>query len=470
MPADVDLIFLSRDLSPLREDVWRSVEAQLGMQIQVHRVTGPRLPDDPNRWATIARARNEAKRHGSARMVMLLDDDVVLSPLCVAQLVSGLERRPGFAALAADYAGEMSDGRASWDYPRHVGMGATLFRRERLEELDVPLDRRKMRVPVLLRRPASRRLWNRLLDGRRAWHRPASADCGDFVPDVDPVSSSMGSATREVPGRPTLTGASLRRSTGATSAFSAAGFSVHFGDSGNTEHVTAVCYGLFPSELSLLAQTPGVEVVAARYDGHPAVRRLRDFQDVVSRWPEETPVAYWDAGDVVFQDGLGPLWNLVRTYPDQLLTTREQLPFLPNPVVRSWVDSISDADARERAIELFANRPVQNSGFAAGTARVMARYLREAERLRESTALLGSSDWGDQTVLNLYCRSNPEHWREIATGWNFCLVGLGRADFRIDHDGWTERLDGEPLHVVHGNDGIMKAWDLVHLRDPYPSS
>ena len=131
------------------------------------------------------------------------------------------------------------------------------------------------------------------------------------------------------------------------------------------------------------------------------------------------------------------------------------------------MDSIRDADASQRAMELFAPCPVQNSGFAAGTARVMARYLREAERLRNSPALLGSTDWGDQTVLNLYCRSNPEHWREIATGWNFCLVGLGRADYRIHSNGWIERLDGAPLHVVHGNDGILKAWDLVHLRGQY---
>jgi hypothetical protein len=43
-------------------------------------------------------------------------------------------------------------------------------------------------------------------------------------------------------------------------------------------------------------------------------------------------------------------------------------------------------------MDLFSGRPVLNSGFAAGTARVMARYLREAERLRDSSALRVSSD------------------------------------------------------------------------------
>jgi hypothetical protein len=65
--------------------------------------------------------------------------------------------------------------------------------------------------------------------------------------------------------------------------------------------------------------------------------------------------------------------------------------------------------------------------------------------------------------LNLYCRSNPSAWREVASGWNYCLVGLGPSDYRVHPDGRTERLDGEPLHVVHGNAGTLKAWDLAHL-------
>ena len=274
-------------------------------------------------------------------------------------------------------------------------------------------------MPVLLRRHPSLRLWNRLPEGCRSLAQTVfSSRCATFR-DEDLSSAATSPQGQNLAGR-------------ILAAFDRRHFRLFRGRflgslraSGNTEHVTAVGYGLFPGEQSLLAQSPEVEVVAARNDGHPAVRRLRDFHSVVSRWPEDTPVAYWDAGDVVFQGRLDLLWNLVRTYPDRLLTTREQVPFLPNLVVRSWVDSIRDPQARARAMELFAPCPVQNSGFAAGTARVMARYLREAERLRNSPALLGSTDWGDQTVLNLYCRSNPEHWREIPTGWNFCLVGLG---------------------------------------------
>ncbi len=42
----------------------------------------------------------------------------------------------------------------------------------------------------------------------------------------------------------------------------------------------------------------------------------------------------------MFQGYLGPLWDLVRTYPNQLLTTREQIPYCQNPGIRHCVDSI----------------------------------------------------------------------------------------------------------------------------------
>lgn len=132
----VDLIFLSRDLSPPRADVGRGIDIQDGVSIRMHRVVGVPRPGDPNRWETIARARNDGKRLGSSPWVMYLDDDVVLGPGCVARLVEGLAARPGFAAMGADCAGEMNGGLWNWDYPPHVGMASTLFRRERLATLN----------------------------------------------------------------------------------------------------------------------------------------------------------------------------------------------------------------------------------------------------------------------------------------------------------------------------------------------
>ena len=48
---------------------------------------------------------------------------------------------------------------------------------------------------------------------------------------------------------------------------------------GNPEPVTAVGYGLFPTDRRLLASIPGVELLARPQDVDvPAIRRLSDFQ------------------------------------------------------------------------------------------------------------------------------------------------------------------------------------------------
>ena len=93
----------------------------------------------------------------------------------------------------------------------------------------------------------------------------------------------------------------------------------------------------------------------------------------------------------------------------------------------------------------------------------MLSYLKKADRLMNSPAMHGTGDWGDQTAMNLYCRSTPNTWLEIPRGWNYCLLGLPPGHFRVSPDGRTERLDGEALHVVHGQGMTLKHWDLVHL-------
>ena len=80
----------------------------------------------------------------------------------------------------------------------------------------------------------------------------------------------------------------------------------------------------------------------------------------------------------------------------------------PTPATRpsrAWTLTIRDPAARRRAFDLLSTRPFLNSGFAAGTARTLLAYLREADRLLHSSDLLGTADWGDQTALNLYCYS-----------------------------------------------------------------
>lgn len=139
MIPKVDLVVLSRDQGPLHAAVERSLRNQRGVQAVVHRVLGQRRPDDPTRQTTIARARNEGKECGDAPWLMFVDDDVVLSDDCVLQLVEALHRRPAFGALAADYLGQRRRGEIS----NHVAMGATLFRREALEQIRFRWDGRR---------------------------------------------------------------------------------------------------------------------------------------------------------------------------------------------------------------------------------------------------------------------------------------------------------------------------------------
>ena len=139
MAPHVDLVVLSRDDGSLHPDVERALRNQTGVRAVVHRVVGERRPEDRCRHATIARARNEAKRLGSAPWVMFVDDDVVLDLDCASTLIAAVCRRPAFGALAADYLGQSCKGEISG----HVSMGATLFRREVLEEIHFSWDEKR---------------------------------------------------------------------------------------------------------------------------------------------------------------------------------------------------------------------------------------------------------------------------------------------------------------------------------------
>ena len=131
MIPNVDLVVLTRTTGPLPREVEQGIQIQHEVQIVLHRVVGQARQTDRCRWETIARARNEGKRRGTAPWVMFLDDDVVLGPECIATLVHELCWRPIYGALAADYLDECRDNQVA----RHVTMGATIFRREALKQV-----------------------------------------------------------------------------------------------------------------------------------------------------------------------------------------------------------------------------------------------------------------------------------------------------------------------------------------------
>jgi Glycosyl transferase family 2 len=449
---DVDLVLLSRDLGPPRDDVRRGIESQAGVRLRVHRVTGQALPGDPNRWETIARARNEAKARGTNPWVVFLDDDVVLAPDCVATLLDGLRSRPGFAALGADYNGEMAGGRAHWDYPPHVGMGAILFRRDRLGPITFRWSPGRCECQCCnddLRRAGHAVGFH---PAARAWHRrhPASAPV-EARPPGDVAAPGPTPEGRVLTAFDRNHYRKFRRL-----------FLRTLREAGNRETVTAVAYDLLPGEHRELAAIRGVEILARPSRGmKPAALRLEHFPEAMAGWPDNTPAAYWDAGDVLFQGRLGPLWEIVRAHPDRILAVREPIAFDQTVVNKDWVESIRDPESRNRLLALFSARPIINGGFVAGTARALRGYFREAVRIRYSEELRGSTGRGDQTTLNVFCHTNPDRWLEVSQGWNYCLC---RRKMR---DGAGLRVEGDdrtPVHVVHGNAGTLGFREVLHMH------
>jgi hypothetical protein len=223
-------------------------------------------------------------------------------------------------------------------------------------------------------------------------------------------------------------------------------------NSGNQQQVIAVGYGLYPSENRLLNSIPGVRVSAKAANGQlPPVRRLRDFGEIVAGFDDDTPVAYWDASDVIFQGSLDPLWQLTQAYSGKLLAVREPRGYPHNVAIAGWTRSIADPQMRRRAFELLATHPFLNSGFAAGTAAAMGRYFAEATRIRQSSELRGTTDWGDQTVLNLYCHGDSERWQEIPEAWNYCVHDRRFGEVHVTPHGRVVNRSQTPIQVVHGN-------------------
>ena len=453
LPA-VDVVVLMRDDRPLPAPVLHGLRRQQGVQVVLHRVIGTRLPGDASRWQTIARARNQGKRLGRSPWLMFLDDDVELLPGCLAGLLEGLQSRRGYAALAANYLNQP----AERNVRGHVSMGATLFRRtvlERIEfrctstvcECQCACDDLRQRGWGIAYLPSARAIHHHDRQ-RRQEASPAPAAVPVVMASPASVPEPRINHDRGGEGPPCVLAAFDRRHIDRFRYQFLKTLRAH----GNRELVIVVGYGLYPSEQRTLASLPAIRYVHQPINGVAVpIRRLRDFQEVLHGLPPATPVAYWDAGDVIFQSSLAPLWDLVRAHAAKLLAVREPKGHPGNRAVAGWTLSIRDPAARKYAFDLLSSRPFLNSGFAAGSAAVMLEYFREADRLRHSKELLGTYDWGDQTALNLYCHSVPERWHEIPEGWNYCVHDRYPGEVVIRRDGVLISRQGSPIYAAHGN-------------------
>lgn len=437
MVRRVDVVVLSRDSRPLDPRVERGLAAQRDLDSRVLRVTAAPDARDVNRWQTIARGRNHGKRLGNAPWLMFLDDDVALRPGSIAMLLESLEQRPLYGAVAADYLGEASLGIAP-----HVAMGATLFRRSVLDALVFRSAATKCECQCACDDLRAKRIAIDYLGGLKADHleRAPAAPCAPPAGVLAP------------------TGVVLTAFDALHARLFRERFLASLRAAGNSEQVIAVAYGLRPRQTQALQRMPNVRLAPRRLGVlSPARRRLLDFAEIVGQLPAETPVAHWDAGDVVFQGRLDGLWEQVLEHPDRLLAVAEPWRHPENSAVARWTLGIADPLARQRAFELLTHSPVLNGGFAAGTARTLLKYFRAAESLLCSPALLGSSDWGDQTALNLYCHSNPTAWRQIDERWNYCLCGRPAGLTTRAADGQFLAGRGAAICVVHGNAGTLPA-------------
>jgi len=439
MKIDVDAVILSSADGPLMKEVEQGLAGQTGVRLHVYRVLGDPRPSDPCRWESIVRGRNRGKRLGSSPWLMFVDDDVVLGTDCVRRLVEQLQQRLIYAALAADYLGE---GRLR-EPTCHVAMGATLFRRPVLDRIHFRWEPKKCECQCCcddLRRLGYGIAYDR---AARAVHLPR---------DHRQSLSAARCVEAEEAGNEQQEGRILAAFDHRHYDLFCEQFLKSLRMAGNDEWVTAVCYGMSPRQHRTLTRMRRVQVLGfPASTTAPATRRLRDFQTVLVMLDPATPVAYWDAGDVLFQAGLQPLWSIVSAHPDKLLAAREPLSHPQNRSVAHWTLSIRHAPARDSAFQLVSRHPFLNSGFAAGTAGAMLRYLGYAHRLRHAPALKGTRDWGDQLVLNLYCHANPESSQEVGEEWNYCLHNRPTGEVYRREDGRFVSPAGRPIYVVHGN-------------------
>ncbi|MCC9641943.1 glycosyltransferase family 2 protein [Rhodopirellula sp. JC740] len=446
---EIDVVILSRYESAINAAVVSALRSQVGVKLSVHRIVGAPRSTDSGRIATIVRARNKGVHCGNSALVMFLDDDVVLASDCIARLHHALLSRRDQAGVAADYLGESS----SVSRSKHVAMGATLFWRSVLQQQ--PFRYEPGRCECLCKCEDVRRLGLRIdyVAGARAEHRKQNLPCQSHS---RAVAGEEFKAKEEPPAK--ILVAFNRRDV----ARFRNGFLRTLRSCGNEEQVIAVGYGLYPSEITRLASEPNLRLISKPYNGQlPPVRRLSDFASVAAELPKQTPLAYWDAGDVLFQGKLSPLWALARSNPTKILAVREPSGYPENPAIRGWTQTISDGSMRRQVFERFATNPFLNSGFAAGSARAMRGYFEEAVRLRASSSLRGTTDWGDQTALNLFCHSDPERWAEVPQEWNYCVHDRVRGEVRISPDGIVFDRNGKVPTVVHGNARSLRQFAIL---------
>ncbi len=452
-PCDVDVIVLHRPGQLPPDAVLQAIQHQRMVQVRLHLQVGAPRPTDQNRWETIARARNSARQLGTAPWVMFVDDDVLLDPDCLATLLGELRASPDLGAVAADFSKELHRPERAG----HIGMGATLFHRSVLQRLNFRFTDKLCECWCACLDLRHNGFEIRYSSAARVFHPylPAQHQAPEcHHPDSQAAVREPSASTPE----PRILAAFDRRDIDRFEHQFLKTLRSH----GNRQTVTAVAYGLYPSERRRVESLDGVQLDWQSYNGQMVpVRRVADFARHLEQVDPRTPIAYWDVADVVFQDSLDELWQTVKSVPDRVLAVIEPKGYPYNQIIPAWSLSIHDPHHAQQAFELLQRNPFLNSGFAAGSAAAMRRYFRSAAAMRQGPELYGTSDWGDQMGLNLYCHTHPHLWQPVDPRWNYCVHDRAQGEVRVTPQGRIVSRSGSRISVAHGNARSLRQFAIL---------
>lgn len=452
----VDVIVLHRPGDSPRKEILQAIRQQRGVNVTLHLQVGAPEPGDAHRRVTIARARNKARRLGVLPWVMFVDDDVLLHPDCIASLLAELNQSPELGAVAADYLNQHRPG----DTAGHVAMGATLFRRSVLERLNFRYSERLCECWCACLDLRSNQVEIRYCPAAQARHvRIGVAESAVHGQSADHQNQQHPNPqTSPTSPEPLVLAAFDRRDVDRFEYQFLKTLRAHR----NPQRVIAVGYGLYPTERRQVERLEQVQLDWQSYNGMMVpVRRIADFARILESVAPQTPVAYWDVADVVFQDSLDDLWQAVRSTPDRLLAVIEPKSYPHNGVIPAWSLSIRDPHHRRQAFELLKTNPFLNSGFAAGTAATMLKYFRAAVAMRHGPELTGTTDWGDQMCLNMYCHKDPQRWRPVDPRWNYCVHDRPTGEVRVTPHGRIESRSGARISIAHGNARSLRQFAIL---------
>ena len=459
-PCDVDVIVLHRPAQLPPAEVLQAIRKQRVVQVQLHLQIGAPRPTDQNRWETIARARNAARQLGTAPWVMFVDDDVLLDPDCLATLLSELRASPSLGAIAADFARELHRPERAG----HIGMGATLFHRSVLQRLSFRFTDKLCECWCACLDLRHNGFEIRYSSAARVFHPylPSTSQTTKARPAITEVSRNGTCESLAFTPEPRILAAFDRRDIDRFEHQFLKTLRAH----GNRQTVTAVAYGLYPSERRRIESLDGVELNWQSYNGQMVpVRRVADFARHLEQIDPRTPVAYWDVADVVFQDSLDDLWQTVRNVPDRVLAVIEPKGYPETQIIPAWSLSIRDPHHAQQAFELLQRSPFLNSGFAAGSAAAMLQYFQSATQMQQGPELYGTSDWGDQMGLNLYCHQHPHVWQPADQRWNYCVHDRSPGEVRVTPQGRIVSRSGSRISVAHGNARSLRQFAILRKAE-----